>query len=150
MLSESQMNETAIKAVTDVQQMRGTIDLHVRSKIECFGGRLVVVAGKFADDKARFENYIFFNGDNWEHMYNTIEVVKRLDQGIGDPALLRAFRSLFGVGAVSGIIALAMTAAIIIILSRHPEAHVPDILANALTTILGFYFGSQVNRLPGK
>jgi hypothetical protein len=149
-LNDSQMAETAIKAVADVQQSRGTTDLHVRSKFDCFGGKLLTVAGRFADDKARFENYVFFNGDNWEHTFNTLELVKRLDSGMGDPRSLRTLRSLFGVGAIAGIIALAMTATIIVIVARHPDVHVPDILANALTTILGFYFGSQVNRPLGK
>lgn len=146
MFTDDQMSETALKAVEQAQRSRETADLHVRTIVPCFGGKLLVVGGKSVKDNARFDNFVFFRGDTWEFMYNAAEVVKRLDQGIGDPSLLRGLRALFSFGAIAGIIALAMTATIIILVARHPDVHVPDILTNALTTILGFYFGSQVNR----
>jgi hypothetical protein len=45
------------------------------------------------------------------------------------------------VDMVSGIIAILLTTAIIFVTVYQARENVPGILANALTTILGFYFG---------
>lgn len=147
MLNDAQMSEIAIRAVQDAQHARGASELHVRSRVQCFGGKLYVIAGTLDPDQSRFENFVFFSGDDWELMYNTAEVVKRLDQGIGDPAFVRTLRSAFSLNAMAGIIAILMTITIVAIVWQKPDAHVPDLLANALTTILGFYFGTQTSRV---
>lgn len=48
-----------------------------------------------------------------------------------------------GSGGVAGVIAIMITAAILYRYVVHgPGEPVPDLLANALTTILGFYFAT--------
>jgi len=51
------------------------------------------------------------------------------------------FNALFSVNAVTGIIALLLTITIVYLVVIAKTNEVPSILANALTTILGFYFG---------
>jgi len=151
MLNDSEMTDIAIKAVAEAQQARKPIELYIRGRVDCFGGKLLVVSGKFPDDNSRFDNYLFFTGDKWEFIFNSMELVKRLDQGIGTPAALRALQNVFSFNAIAGMIAIALTATIITLIFRSADpgnVKVPEILANSLTTILGFYFGSQVGRGP--
>jgi hypothetical protein len=54
-------------------------------------------------------------------------------------------RSIFGTSGVSVIIALLITVTICYLMFEG-RTEIPAILGNALTTILGFFFGSQVGR----
>ncbi len=51
-----------------------------------------------------------------------------------------------GLGGIAGIIGVLVTVTIIYLVLRDPKAEIPQVLSAALTTILGFYFGSKVNK----
>ena len=54
------------------------------------------------------------------------------------------FSRVLAVGGIAGVIAVMITAAILYrYVSNGPSEPIPEILSHALTTILGFYFGSS-------
>jgi hypothetical protein len=63
-------------------------------------------------------------------------------------AIERIARYAFGLSGISAIIALLITFTICYLVVGG-KAEVPGILANALTTILGFFFGSAVGKTKG-
>jgi hypothetical protein len=51
---------------------------------------------------------------------------------------------LLAIGGVAGVIAIMITAAILYrYIENGPAEQIPEVLSHALTTILGFYFGSS-------
>ena len=57
---------------------------------------------------------------------------------------MRVIDRLVGLGGMSGLIGLGITATICYLtVSGHGETKIPDVLSNALTMVLGFYFGSK-------
>lgn len=68
--------------------------------------------------------------------------VERLEEKVRK---LEEVKEIKGIN-IAGFIAIAITAAIIYIIifntQRNIEYKIPEILSNALATILGFYFGS--------
>jgi hypothetical protein len=54
------------------------------------------------------------------------------------------FRDVLTVGGVSGIIALVITASICMRYVQRGSKKIPELLAAAPTTIIGFYFGTAV------
>ena len=59
-------------------------------------------------------------------------------------AVLVALRNILEEGGIAGAIAVGLTVTVCVLAVR--QAPIPDLLSNALTTILGFYFGSAVTR----
>lgn len=56
--------------------------------------------------------------------------------------------AVLGSGGVAGVIAILITAAILYRYIRFgPDEPVPELLANALTIIIGFYFGASAATL---
>jgi hypothetical protein len=53
---------------------------------------------------------------------------------------------LESIGGIAGIIGLIITLTIVWLLIKDPKAEVPQLLSAALTTILGFYFGTKTNK----
>lgn len=51
---------------------------------------------------------------------------------------------VLAVGGIAGVIALLITLAILFRYVQHgPGEQIPEVLSHALTTILGFYFGTN-------
>jgi hypothetical protein len=59
-------------------------------------------------------------------------------------SLTDMFGRVLSIGGIAGVIALIIAGAIAGRYFMHGPEQVPDILSNALTTILGFYFGAGV------
>jgi hypothetical protein len=60
------------------------------------------------------------------------------------------FRKILTVGGMAGAIAIIITVAICGRYLAHGPEEVPQILSNALTTIIGFYFGTSVSAAATK
>ena len=60
--------------------------------------------------------------------------------------MLRTFERLLSVGGIAGLIALGITLSICVRYVQNGAEEIPQVLTYALTTILGFYFGTGVAR----
>jgi hypothetical protein len=59
---------------------------------------------------------------------------------------LRFLERLLSVGGIAGLIALAITISICARYIQYGSEEIPQVLTYALTTILGFYFGTGIAR----
>ena len=60
--------------------------------------------------------------------------------------IIRFFERLLSVGGIAGLIAIAITISICTRYVQNGAEEIPQVLTYALTTILGFYFGTGVAR----
>jgi hypothetical protein len=63
-----------------------------------------------------------------------------------DFSLAEMLRSAFQFAGISGVIAIIITATICYIALTRQDPNPPPFLANALTLILGFYFGTALHK----
>lgn len=107
-----------------------------------FNGNLVTVGFTVTPPNGSpvaLENYIYFDGKNSHHYRFQHEFLHDISKREKKPSVLNHTIEVFG---VSGSIALLLTLAIVFLaVTQRP---IPDILANGLTVIIGFYFGAQV------
>ena len=59
--------------------------------------------------------------------------------------LTSIFGQLLSIGGIAGVIAVIITVSICARYVKHGPEEIPQVLAYALTTILGFYFGAGVS-----
>lgn len=109
-----------------------------------FGGNLVTIGFKVeageADKKVdvALENYIYHDGKNTHHYRFQNEFLHDISKRQSKGSSLKQFADVYG---TSGSIAMVLTLAIgYLAIKQMP---IPDILANSLTVIIGFYFGAQ-------
>jgi hypothetical protein len=110
-----------------------------------FSGELVV-ADVTMNGAPLGENYVYISGGQIG------ETFLSMDDAFAWAGSRSARETFQNVAIISGIIALMITVTICIIVvvplitggAKGADIHVPEILSNALTIILGFYFGSQV------
>jgi hypothetical protein len=60
--------------------------------------------------------------------------------------IVRIFHGLLSVGGIAGLIAIIITVAMCKRYMVDGDQQFPEIMKYALTTILGFYFGTNVSR----
>lgn len=113
--------------------------LHVVNLHKDFLGGALYVIG-FERDGDQFHNFVFLDKDELHVAKNDALLISMISKRYKKETLLDSL------GGVAGIIGLAVTATIIYLLINNPLAEIPQILSAALTTILGFYFGSQTTR----
>jgi len=65
-------------------------------------------------------------------------------------AVVRGFERLLSVGGIAGLIAFGIAASICIRYVGHGPEEIPQVLTYSLTTIIGFYFGTGVSRVPAQ
>jgi len=105
-------------------------------------GTLYIVS-IYDENNVEHENYVCVVGDK---IYR-YDDVKHLAPAIGKTnTMADMFASLLDYAGVSGIIALLLTITICYLVAFKSDVKIPDLLANALTVILGFYFGSAVQK----
>jgi hypothetical protein len=106
-------------------------------------GALYTIVFKDAQGKG-FENYVYVP-DNGE-----IEVYRNINQLAHAVSIHARSASLMEkvltFGGMPGAIALIITATICYLTMFRADVKIPDVLSNALTMVLGFYFGSKVTK----
>jgi hypothetical protein len=112
----------------------------VRSEVKAFGGTVITVTFKTGENRL-VDNFVFFDGRDDHIFFNAGELFRYFDSRKPNDTLSRIL--FVDTDRAPAIIALVITLTIcyLAITSRTP----PDILGHALTTILGFYFGSKVS-----
>lgn len=114
---------------------------------EFFDGTLYTVGFVGADGNKK-EHYVHVSSANvtsdtmpvYANIYELLVSITRLHPPKSFPE--RFFERTLQVGGISAVIALLLT--VVICINAVRGQPIPDILSNALTVILGFYFGTVV------
>ena len=137
----TEVEENAISVVRERNQNGENFTVkHVFENF--FDGNLVTVSFNVKNPNGTvdgFENYIYFDGKKSHHYRFQHEFLNDISRRQKESSAFLHFSEIFG---VSGTIALLLTFAIVYLAINN--APIPDILANGLTVIIGFYFGAQV------
>jgi hypothetical protein len=106
-----------------------------------YGGTLVIV--RFLIDGQDVQNNVFFDREGRTGVfYRTEDLAKALS---GRKALGTFSRFLEDTG-ITGFIAALITLTIVYLVIKDPTTNIPEVLSNALTIIIGFYFGTKVKK----
>ena len=67
---------------------------------------------------------------------------------MGDPlnALTKIVRDILSIGGIAGVVAIVITVTICARYIQNGAEPIPEVLSFALTTIIGFYFGTGVGK----
>ena len=134
--------EKAIKASTNLSSHEGANHRVINHHPEFLDGSLYVVEFDSKEDK-KLTNYVYFEGSETTVCKNSAllnELVARKSKKSGVVSILESL------GGITGIIGLVITFTIVWLLVNDPKAEVPQLLSAALTTILGFYFGTKISK----
>ena len=107
-----------------------------------FGGNLVTISFTVSNDKGQeivLENFVYYDGKNTHHYRFQQEFLHDISKRQKEGSTIKQIAEIYG---VSGSIAMILTLAIGYLAIN--QLSIPDILANGLTVIIGFYFGAQV------
>jgi hypothetical protein len=143
-------DEKAINVVRTARVEREPIDISIKSKQPAFGGTVYFVHWKSKKEDREMDSLSFFPVGSEEpiFLWGGEEAVKYFS-ALKPPGAVEAIgRYAFSLSGVAAIIALLVTVTICYLVIGG-RAEVPGILANALTTILGFFFGSEVAKKKG-
>ncbi|WP_028863316.1 hypothetical protein [Psychromonas aquimarina] len=134
--------EIAISASKNLTSNDGNGHRVVNHHPEYLNGQLYVIAFEHVDGET-YHNYVYIESGKTTVCKNPAllnELVSRKSKKAG----LESFIS--NIGGVAGIIGLIITLTIVWLVVKDPYIPIPQVLSAALTTILGFYFGSKVKK----
>ena len=135
------IEEKALKLVQERNPLGKGFNTHHVFE-DFFDGNLVTVGFKVQNEQGvdvALENYIYYDGCNSHHYRFQHEFLHDISKRQEKVSPLAKLAEIYG---VSGSIGIILTLAIGYLAIN--EIPIPDILANGLTVIIGFYFGSQV------
>ena len=136
----------AVEMTLQAQRHADASDAYIRSELQdVFGGTLYTVSWKNGKEGGKsFDNYVFNDNKRLHHFFNPPELARFLNQRQPRNPFLALLRELLTVGGAPAVIAIVITMTICWLAISPNGKTAPDILGHALTTILGFYFGSKV------
>jgi hypothetical protein len=134
------------QVLREVQERNdGATNLKVTNIMEFLDGTLYTVTFTTVSGSLT-NNYVYFHGDTAKHFFSGEDIAREVGHRSAPGFARRALETT----GVSGIVALAITVAICFIAVNNSwnerQVQIPEVLANALTVILGFYFGTQVQK----
>jgi hypothetical protein len=134
--------ERAIALTLRSQSANSPKEAFIRSEVKAFGGTVITVTSKSADDRL-FDSFVFCRGPDDHFFFNAGELARYLDTT--KPS--NSFRDILLVDTdrAPAVIAVIITLTICYVSITYHGESPPVILGNALTSILGFYFGSKVS-----
>ena len=140
----------AIELVRTARVEREPTDISIKSKLLAFGGTIYFVHWKSKKENREMDTLSFFppGSDEPVFLWGGEEATRYFAslKPVGAPEAIA--RYIFSPNGVSAIIALMITVTICYLIIGT-SVKIPDILANALTTIIGFFFGSAVGKTQG-
>jgi len=146
----NRLDDKAIALVRTSQVAKDPTDIAVKSKMQAFDGMIYFMHWKSKKEGKEFDSLSYFKAgsDDPIFLWGGEEAVKYFSSLKPASIAENIARHVLGLNGMSAIIALLITATICyLVLSANRE--IPGILANALTTILGFFFGSEVGKRRG-
>lgn len=141
-MEESEYTQRAIEAVKKDQHDAQDFWVPYVFKDDFYGGTLVIV--RFKSEEGRdVQNNVYFDRDDKPGVfYRTEDLAKALS---GRKSLSPLSRFLQDTG-ITGFIAVLITLTIVYLVIKDPSGKIPEVIANALGVILGFYFGTKVKK----
>jgi hypothetical protein len=135
-------SQRAVALTEQYQKLLGPTDAFVRSELKAFGGVLSTVTFK-ANDGRLLDCFVFFKNGEEHFFFNSTDLSRHLDrEASGSRVTVNSMgMEILRTGGAPGLIAVVIVLVIAFIAIQGGT--IPDILANALTTILGFYFGTR-------
>jgi len=134
--------EKAVKASKELSSHEGDGHCVINHHTEYLKGSLYIIGFKSSEGK-EFKNFVYIEGDE-------VTVCKNpaiLNEFVARKSQKSDFRNTIeALGGVAGIIGLIITITIVWLVINNPDAKIPQILSAALTSILGFYFGSKAGK----
>jgi hypothetical protein len=143
MPSQSDRESLALDAVKRYHSGYELENLRVADVYERWhhGSLYVINYFQKGDKDTEWSNYVYFRGREPRVFINSKEAFHYVGRTSHETSL--AGRVL-QIGGISGVIAFVMTVTICYLAITNGTP-IPDVLSNALTTILGFYFGVGIN-----
>ena len=142
-MASPEIEEHALQLVRDHWKAAHIHDVHINDRIpHFFRGALYIVSIFDAQDEEH-ENYVYAVGEDLRRYDDLMQL--GADVGKSSP-LADILQKAFQFVGISGIIAILITATICYLIVSRPDPKIPELLANSLTLILGFYFGTTVRR----
>ena len=137
----------AIQLVKTTRVEREPVDIIIKSKFAAYGGTIYFVHWKSKKENREIDSLSFFPAGSDEPVFLWGgEDATRYFASLKPLGTSEAMaRYIFSPNGVSAIIALMITVTICYLIIGT-SVKVPEILANALTTIIGFFFGSAVGK----
>lgn len=144
-MTEAELKRDAEGAVNDVEPDGSKF--HAKSIIENFNGGSLVIVEYDDEDGDDVESFVYYLGER-RSVYADAEGLARSVADKSKPTFWSLALDPSKIGGVSGIVALIITIAICWrYTAEGSNLKVPEVLANAWTIIIGFYFGSQTKKL---
>lgn len=136
--------ERAIALVQQRQALLAPSELHIRHEVEVFGGILQTVTFNSGKEGRILDSFVFNDGKSDLFFSNPAELARYFDakHSVTTTTTKSVLKELTTTGGAPALIAVMITITICSISISGDK--IPDILGNALATILGFYFGSKV------
>jgi hypothetical protein len=145
-------DNTKERATAAVQErLVGANNFHIVGHVaEFLDGDLVIVG--FKCDGREIAHYVYVTEEDVVVYASAEEMARASNQRRERRSYLTMFGldEVLNVGGIAGLIALLIAVTLCYIVVKHPETKIPDILSNALTVILGFYFGSKIKGRSGR
>ena len=136
--------ERATALVAQRQALLEPIDLFVRDEVEIFGGAFVTVTFRSNKEQRLIDSFVFFCDGQTRFFRSPAEFATYFDTKSKEmPGNLKILTRILESEKTAELLGLIITATICYLAIN--KAEVPKLLEHALTTILGFYFGTKVN-----
>jgi hypothetical protein len=146
-MTPEQKQDQAISLTLRAQKNVEPKDAFIRAELNnAFGGSLYTVTYTNGKDGRTYDNFVFFEKNSPHHFFNPNELTRFLSSRSPKNQIINLMREVFTVGGAPAVIAIVITGTICYLAISPNNQPTPDILGHALTTILGFYFGSKVSR----
>ncbi len=132
--------EPTISAIEEVQNANpGAHKFHITNTHKDFlEGTLYEVA--FMENEQSWHNYVYHDSTGLHLAKNASVLIPLISKKAPKHGWIDS------IGGITGVLALIITCTIAYLVIWAPSIEIPDTFSAALTTILGFYFGSQVKK----
>ncbi|MDO6388051.1 hypothetical protein [Uliginosibacterium sp. 31-12] len=139
--------EKAVELVRKIRVDRDPVDISVKHKMEGFDGTLYFVHWKSNKEGKEYDTISFFGqGDpDGVFLWQGEDAIKYFSKCKLPTTTEKVARFAFRADGVTAIIAFLIVVTICF-LAVTGKADTPAVLANALTSVLAFFFGSKVNK----
>jgi len=145
MMTDNEYEEEAVEAVK--LAFPHITNWQTRFVLPGFYDGALVIVEMWCEERSMGQVNVYFDDSNRPAVFNrTEDLAKALGARRPRARWEIVLQYFLSVNGVSAIVAILITITICAIVFSDPGTQVPEILANALTMILGFYFGTQARK----
>jgi hypothetical protein len=137
------IEERVLQLVRDHWKGANVRDVQINERLPHFFRGALYNVSIYDADNEEHENYVYAVGEELRRY----DDLRQLGADVGKSSpLAETVQKAFQFVGISGVIAIIITATICYLIVSRPDPKIPELLANSLTLILGFYFGTTVRR----